>query len=238
MIRKDTCNVAVKGLNISVELIGEFRSNTRFSLLKKGGVIRYPFMSLKSKAALLSDFIDWAERSMTQSPQLVSRYQGRAYKDGSVITILGKYHYTIRRTTLSKIQRSIHDPFELLLPVDFQGEILSKSVSHWMSKTHQPEVRERLFLWNDKYFNKEVKTVSLRYTSSRWGSCSNKNNISLSSRLLLAPMEVLDYVIVHELSHLFEMNHSHKFWAHVARVMPDYKKHEIALKVEGPNWDY
>ncbi len=76
----------------------------------------------------------------------------------------------------------------------------------------------------------------LRITSAktRWGSCSSKRNINFSFRLILTPKEVIDYVIIHELSHLKEMNHSKSFWNEVKKIMPDYKKYEKWLK---KNWD-
>lgn len=72
----------------------------------------------------------------------------------------------------------------------------------------------------------------LRISSAktRWGSCSRKRNINLNWRLIFAPEQVLDYVIVHELSHLTHMNHSKAFWSHVESMMPDYKTHRAWLK--------
>lgn len=73
---------------------------------------------------------------------------------------------------------------------------------------------------------------SLRITSAmtRWGSCSSKKTLNFSYRLVMAPKDCIDYVIVHELCHLREMNHSHRFWKHVAQIMPDYKEKEKHLK--------
>jgi predicted metal-dependent hydrolase len=68
-----------------------------------------------------------------------------------------------------------------------------------------------------------VRRVSVRNQRSRWGSCSRKGVISLNWRILQAPHFVRDYLILHELMHLREMNHSHRFWAQVASVCPDYK---------------
>ena len=75
--------------------------------------------------------------------------------------------------------------------------------------------------------------ITIRNQKTRWGSCSSKGNLNFNCLLMLAPPEVLDYVIVHELCHRKEMNHSPRFWSEVAKVIPDYKKHEKWLKTEG-----
>lgn len=66
--------------------------------------------------------------------------------------------------------------------------------------------------------------VSIRYLRTQWGSCSSRGNLSFNYMLMLAPPEVLDSVIVHELCHRKQMNHSEKFYAEVMRVFPDYPK--------------
>lgn len=72
--------------------------------------------------------------------------------------------------------------------------------------------------------------VSIRNQSTRWGSCSCSGTISLNWRLIQAPTEVAEYVIVHELIHRIEMNHSERFWRRVAEASPDYLEHETWLK--------
>ena len=75
--------------------------------------------------------------------------------------------------------------------------------------------------------------ITIRNQKSRWGSCSSKGNLNFNCLLLLAPPDVMDYVIVHELCHRKEMNHSPQFWAEVARIMPDYETHRKWLKENG-----
>lgn len=75
--------------------------------------------------------------------------------------------------------------------------------------------------------------ITIRDQKTRWGSCSSKGNLSFNWRLILAPPNVLDYVVVHELCHRKEMNHSPKFWALVESVMPDYKQYRKWLKENG-----
>ena len=75
--------------------------------------------------------------------------------------------------------------------------------------------------------------VTIRCQQTRWGSCSGKGNLNFNCLLMLAPEEVLDYVVVHELAHRKQMNHSALFWQEVARECPDYKKSLRWLKDRG-----
>jgi predicted metal-dependent hydrolase len=79
----------------------------------------------------------------------------------------------------------------------------------------------------------QPRRIFLREQRSRWGSCSARGNLSLNWRLIQAPPEVLDYVVVHELAHLREFNHSKRFWALVAAHCPEYKRWMRWLKQEG-----
>ena len=76
-----------------------------------------------------------------------------------------------------------------------------------------------------------VTRVSVRNQKSRWGSCSRRGTISLNWRLIQAPIFVRDYIILHELAHRRQMNHSEKFWQEVARLCPDYLPAERWLKL-------
>lgn len=75
--------------------------------------------------------------------------------------------------------------------------------------------------------------ITIRNQKTRWGSCSNKGNLNFNCLLMLMPDKVLDYVVVHELCHLKQMNHSKKFWKEVERYMPDYKNYKKWLNENG-----
>lgn len=75
--------------------------------------------------------------------------------------------------------------------------------------------------------------ITIRNQRTRWGSCSSRGNLNFNCLLMLAPPEVIDYVVVHELCHRKEMNHSQLFWNEVARVLPGYAEQEKWLKTHG-----
>lgn len=76
--------------------------------------------------------------------------------------------------------------------------------------------------------------ISVRTQHTRWGSCSSKGNLNFNALLALAPPEVLDYVVVHELCHRKQMDHSPLFWAEVERILPDCRGQKQWLKEHGP----
>ena len=77
------------------------------------------------------------------------------------------------------------------------------------------------------------RNITIREQKTRWGSCSSEKNLNFNWKLILAPPEVLDYVVVHELCHLKEMNHSKAFWDEVGKVMPEYETYKLWLKENG-----
>ena len=74
------------------------------------------------------------------------------------------------------------------------------------------------------------KGIKITGAQSRWGSCSRDNRLCFSWRIVMAPLKVLDYVLIHELVHIKEKNHSAKFWNYLGSIMPDYKKHRRWLR--------
>lgn len=90
------------------------------------------------------------------------------------------------------------------------------------------EVAREIVLRRLEYFNQhynfKIGRVAIRNQKSRWGSCSSKGNLNFNYKIALLPSELQDYIIVHELCHLGQFNHSQKFWDLVRQMIPDYKK--------------
>jgi hypothetical protein len=103
-------------------------------------------------------------------------------------------------------------------------------------KWYKEEAKERIIGRIDYYskrlqlFPKGVKITSAKY---RWGSCSRDDRLSFSWRMIMASFSIIDYILIHELVHIKEKNHSKRFWNYLESVHPDYKKHRLWLKENG-----
>jgi predicted metal-dependent hydrolase len=91
-------------------------------------------------------------------------------------------------------------------------------------------VLDKLRHWNQVY-GFEFKRVTVRNQKTKWGSCSRRGSLNFNFRILYLSPELADYLVVHELCHLGEMNHSRRFWTLVSRAIPDYKTKRRQLKL-------
>ncbi len=102
---------------------------------------------------------------------------------------------------------------------------LARPLGEKLRSIAKEELPERVACFAKK-FELKYSGVSIRNQKTRWGSCSSTGRISLNWRLMMTPPEVSDYIVIHELMHLKEMNHSHLFWGLVREACPNYKAHE------------
>ena len=126
-----------------------------------------------------------------------------------------------------------------------QGKMQEREKMRQQARIHldaaqEKELRERakpVLAQRTAYFARQVGVtygrITVRDQQTRWGSCSQTGNLNFNFRLILAPLEVLDYVVVHELCHRRQMNHSAQFWQEVAQVLPDYRKRKAWLTENG-----
>lgn len=171
------------------------------------------FCSTKKALAFLN------ERSVWVANHLHLLQSKVALVDDVTVPIFGESHL-ITHTPEAKAGVLRH---EKQLLVSGLKENIPLRVQRFLKKEMQLYCNEQAKTYADALnLSHKLQRVTIRETSSRWGSCSSSGAISLCWRLVFAPKEVLDYVILHEVCHLSEMNHSPRFWKKVSSVTPNY----------------
>jgi len=110
--------------------------------------------------------------------------------------------------------------------------ILKKLAEKWYRKEAEKIILQRVEKYRYK-FKISPGNIKVKEQKRRWGTCTSKGNIYFNWRIIMAPLNVIDYVIVHEFSHLAYHNHSVKFWNYVGSIMPDYKERKKWLGENG-----
>lgn len=178
--------------------------------------------SLKKAGRFARQHEDWISSTMAALPPPVP------FEDGAVIPVLGQ----LRRLHF------VHDPDSARTSVDFQDKHIIVRTAHTdpagrltsflkkLSRDHMTPVA------NEKAgkIGRQIARLSIRDTKSRWGSCSEGGNISLSWRLIFAPYEAMDYVIAHEVAHLAHLDHSKAFWALCRDLSDDFLEGQYWMK--------
>lgn len=179
-------------------------------------------VSLKRAMEFLHSKTGWISQQCFSQPAPIP------FVPGNNIPVLGEI-LTLHNIPATRGETTMEDG---QLTITCLPEFFSRRVWDYLKKMLSDEIKK---LASEKAEILDVKPgrITLRDTSTRWGSCSSSGNLSFSTRLVFTPREVMDYLVCHELAHLKEMNHSRTFWRHVATLCPDYKTHETWLKKHG-----
>ncbi|WP_424766942.1 M48 family metallopeptidase [Paenibacillus sp. sgz302251] len=140
----------------------------------------------------------------------------RNYQGEGKFLHLGKYYF-------------LH---ELIETKELNEEELKSNLKKFYFSSCKKIVGERIKVYQTQ-LKVKPKTIEIVESRTKWGSCSSNKKITFNYRLAMAPIEVIDYVIIHELCHLTHMNHDRSFWRRVGSIMPDYKEKEEFLARHG-----
>jgi predicted metal-dependent hydrolase len=188
-------------------------------------IVRAPLRaSAELIEAAINEKSDWIRKKigeMQKRPQVVAH----AYEEGETFWFLGRpypLHITddagtgILRTDRLSVSRTI-------LPD------IRRAIQHWYVAEAHKEIHSRC-MWFSMMTGYSPTSIRITDATQRWGSCNHRGGLNFSWRLIQAPLEIVDYVIVHELVHLRQPDHSPKFWAKVEALMPDYRRRREWLR--------
>jgi predicted metal-dependent hydrolase len=199
--------------------------NYRLSIPHKGApVLTIPRYGRWSEAqAFLDRQAGWLLARMHRAPQAV------AFADGATIPLRGVPH---RIAATGKVRGTVLTDAALTLWTPGLPEHLGRRLVDWLKSEAMRDLEARVAV-HAATLGVKVVSLRVREQASRWGSCSATGRLNFNWRLILAPPFVLDYVAAHEVAHLLEMNHSHRFWDTVRRTMPDMDRGRAWLKAHG-----
>jgi predicted metal-dependent hydrolase len=227
----------INNIKLPIQIHSEKRKYARVSIGKKAIYIRLPLsMSEREKTKQISEMVEWARGKLEQHADRFSERPARRYKDGETLRVGDKtYRLSIickdkKTSSAAMVRDTITLSISSRLSEKEKTRHISSLLSRCIGRERLPALCRKIMELNNRYFKLKVGTIRFKYQKSRWGSCSSKKNINISTRLLFAPDDVLEYVCIHELAHLKEPNHSPRFWSLVKKAVPDYKKKEKWLK--------
>ena len=195
--------------------------------IKNGEVqVRAP---LKMTDDVIEKFVlskeNWIVTKVSQSNERKLQRESFALNYGSLILYRGKEYPIV----LSEKNRAGFDGERFFMPPGLTPEQIKTACIKLYLILAKQHLTERTHLLSKQMLS-APNTIKINGAKTRWGSCSSKKNINYSWRIIMADDEIIDYIIVHELAHLTEMNHSKKFWAVVASVLPNYRELNKKLK--------
>lgn len=205
------------------------RKTLSLTVLKNGNVIVKAPITMKDE--IINRFVEekqsWLQEKLSSIKETQNKFEDII--SGAKIMIYGN-KYSVVKADIKSIQTS--DKFELFVPNKYEGEKQSKAISTWLKKLAKKVLSERLSFIENRI---NLKSTSLKIGDSRgrWGSCNSYGNIILNYRVVMLPPKIIDYVIVHELCHLLELNHSKKFWQNVEKFLPNYEIQRKNIKEYG-----
>lgn len=230
----------VPGIKVPLRLYLDQKSRYRATVGKKYIIFRIGHRVYTEE--IIQNLEKWARDLYQKQPQAFAHLLPVGVPTEGRIMVMDKgYDVRLEFSEAYKSHRGVADPRKSnslilqLTPNDKRptATIVNTLLSRLFSQRYHAELWQRLQALNQAHFQVKIEGLRLKYTQTRWGSCSSKGNINLSSRLLMAPAKTRDAVMVHEIAHRLEMNHGPKFWNHVYNAMEDYDEHHLWLKDHG-----
>jgi hypothetical protein len=192
-------------------------------------IVRAPLRTSKARIQeLVKERADWIRDKQTLIKTLYSKTKPKEYVNGEGFWYLGKT-YPLEIVNHAKLSLVLDRRFHLSRAALPGAQQVFKN---WYCKQATQIISERV-LWYASRNGLTYDKIRITSARTRWGSCTSRSTLSFTWRLVMAPMAVIDYVVVHELVHLQEKNHSKSFWGKVKAIIPDYKRQIAWLKANG-----
>ncbi|WP_352418880.1 SprT family zinc-dependent metalloprotease [Proteiniborus sp.] len=177
---------------------------------------------------------NWIVKKLSELKEIEKLKKNKEYVNGESFMYLGRYYsleIIIDETVSKPITKLYQGKFYITTNTRDQDN-LKESMKKWYYDKSLEKILERVEHFQS-YFSVKPNSIKVKEQKKRWGSCTSRRDILINWRISMAPADVLDYLVVHEMCHMVQMNHSSDFWKLVERIMPDYKRRRDWLRKYG-----
>lgn len=220
---------------INIEVTRKNRKTISLRITDSGGILISAPLFMKDKD--IKEFIVSKKEWISGRIRLVSQRKDNAgsYEDG--IKYLDETYAVCVYETASSTAKVIFDSnkFNVFIPnnlKEFKNKAIGELLEGWYRQRSRVMFEERVKYYGDR-LKVHPERIAVKDQKTRWGSCSSKGNINFNYRIIMAPLYIVDYLVVHELCHLIELNHSKAFWDLVEGILPNYRQCMDWLKENG-----
>ncbi|SJZ82649.1 M48 family metallopeptidase [Selenihalanaerobacter shriftii] len=225
---------------IEYEVIKSSRKTIGFEVNpEKGVLIRSPKnLSSHQIKEMVKKKAGWILEKQEKLNEVKSKPVPKEFMSGEKLPYLGR-RYRLKVTTkdiqgvsLRLYQGKFQIEVSNKITKEDRRELIHQEVINWYKKHAATKLEERVNKYK-KQVGKEPAKIKIKEQKKRWGSCSSLGNLNFNWKIIMAPMSVVDYIVVHELAHLKYPNHSKDFWDLVGTIIPNYKEKQEWLRING-----
>ena len=197
--------------------------------------------SIKKIKSLLNKKEDWILKKLARMAEIKAppaekkfisgdffHYLGRKYK----LKIIAEVSFKKMKVELEQKRLIIKYPAELQNNKEKRKAAIRELLISWYRSQAKVKINELIKI-HKKKLKVEPNRIVIKKQKKRWGSCSSKQNLNFNWKIIMAPLAVIEYLVVHELVHLIHPNHSRDFWKTVAEIIPDYEEKKEWLRING-----
>ncbi|MBK5251298.1 MAG: M48 family metallopeptidase [Peptostreptococcaceae bacterium] len=176
----------------------------------------------------------WIEKKLSEIKESRFEKRDRKYASGEIFMYLGHEYRLKVQMDVSAKKPSVEFEggyFHMITGTE-DIAVLGKAMEDWYREKSLDIVTERVRHYQRHFVQRPIE-IKAKKQRKRWGSCSNAHRLNFNLRCAMAPMDVIDYIVVHEMCHMVQFNHSKEFWGVVEKIMPDYKDRREWLRKNG-----
>jgi len=183
---------------------------------------------------MISSKSKWILKKLEELKEIGYKPKSKRFEDGEAFMYLGKEYPlkveiddNIKKPEIVVLQEKIY----IRTPADDKN-LMRIAMEKWYREMCLVKIIERVEHYKG-IIGKEPTKIRVKEQKKRWGSCTSKKHVLFNWRCIMAPIDIVDYIVVHEMCHLIQMNHSKAFWGLVESILPDYKERRDWLKKYG-----